>query len=133
MFGDVTFAQAPFASQGGSTFAVAISETGSGVDAINALFTAGGLIDENISALDSVSVQSDFVAVNAETASGVDSVDTLNNIFNVDIPEAALVKNAPAIVAVPVITNVEGEAWLSITAGLTVPEAPKVTALRLPV
>jgi hypothetical protein len=89
MFGDVTFAQAPFASQGGNTFAVAISETGSGVDAINAIFTAGGLMLESASGIDSVSVRSNFVATNAETASGVDSINTLNNIFNVAIPEAA--------------------------------------------
>ena len=89
MFGDVTFAQAPFASQGGSTFAVAISETGSGVDVVNALFTAGGLILESASSTDLVSVQSDFVATNAETASGVDSINTLNNTFNVSLPEAA--------------------------------------------
>jgi len=75
MFGDVTFAQAPFASQGGNTFAVAISETGSGVDAVDAIFTAGGLIDENVSALDSQSVLATFVGLNEEFAFGIDIVD----------------------------------------------------------
>jgi len=81
MFGDVAFAQAPFASQGGSTFAVAISETGAGIDAVDAIFTAGGLISETASALASQSALATFVGLTVEAASGVDSVDTINNTF----------------------------------------------------
>ena len=90
MFGDVAFAQAPFASLGGNTFSVSVSESSSVVDSIDTLFTAGGLIDENVLATTSQSVLTSFVATNAETASAGDVFDTLNNTFNVTIPETAI-------------------------------------------
>ena len=50
-----------------------------------------------------------------------------------EVPEATLHKNAPAIVAVPLIANEEGDAEFVITDGLAVVAEPKVTTLRLPV
>ena len=49
-----------------------------------------------------------------------------------EVPVATLVKNAPAIVAVPVIAKEDGEAEFVITYGLAVVAEPKVTDLRLP-
>lgn len=89
MFGDVAFAQVPFASIAGKTYGVSISETGSVDSTVDSLFVAGGLIDENISALDSNSVVASFIAVNSEAASANDAVNTINNTFYVSIPETA--------------------------------------------
>jgi hypothetical protein len=50
-----------------------------------------------------------------------------------EVPEDTLVKKAPAIVAVALMANEEGEAEFVITDGLAVVAVPKVTDLRLPV
>ena len=83
MLGDVAFAQAPFASQGGSTFSASVSETGA-IDSFTTVssYIAFGASDEAASAVDTQSVLATFVADNSETASGADVFDTLNNIFN---------------------------------------------------
>jgi len=90
MLGDVAFAQAPFASQGGNTFNVAVSEAGS-IDSFNAIssYIAFGASDEAASALDSLSVLTTFAAINSEAASGADVFDTLNNTFNVVLVDGA--------------------------------------------
>jgi hypothetical protein len=90
MLGDVAFAQAPFASQGGNTFSSSVSEAGSIVDALSApIVIYGGELSESISALDSLSVIATFVGENSEAASGGDVFDTLNNIFNVALLDGA--------------------------------------------
>lgn len=90
MLGDVAFAQAPFASQGGNTFNTAVSEAGS-IDSFNAVssYIAFGASDEAAAALDSLSVLTTFVGENSEAASGADVFDTLNNIFNVVLVDGA--------------------------------------------
>lgn len=82
MFGDVAFAQAPFAALGGGgvVYDVALSETGSG---------------ESTTTL----AASQLVATNAETGSSVAAVNTINNIFNNRIVEAASVASAQAVLA----------------------------------
>ena len=50
-----------------------------------------------------------------------------------EVPVATLHKNAPAIVAVPLMAKDEGDAELVITDGFAVVAEPNVTALRLPV
>jgi hypothetical protein len=90
MLGDVAFAQAPFASQGGNTFNVAVSESGSIVDALSApIVIYGGTVSEAISALENFSVFATFVGQNSEAASGSDVFDTLNNTFNVVLSDGA--------------------------------------------
>ena len=90
MFGDVAFAQAPFASQGGSTFSVAVSETGAIVDTLGTpIIVYGGTVSEATSALEAQSVLATFVANNSETASSSDVFDTLNNTFNVLLSDGA--------------------------------------------
>jgi hypothetical protein len=90
MLGDVAFAQAPFASQGGNTFSSSVSEAGS-IDSFNAVssYIAFGASDEAASAVDTQSVLATFVANNSESASGADVFDTLNNIFNVLLSDGA--------------------------------------------
>ena len=90
MLGDVAFAQAPFASQGGNTFNVAVSETGSIAstpDIGSVIF--GGFITEGASALASFSGPVVFSGINSESASGAAVFDTLNNTFNVLFSSAA--------------------------------------------
>ena len=90
MLGDVAFAQAPFASQGGNTFNASVSETGA-IDSFTTVssYIAFAVLDEAASALDSQSVLATFVADNSEAASGADVFDTLNNIFNVLLSDGA--------------------------------------------
>jgi len=85
MFGDVAFAQAPFASLGGNTFGGSVSETASVSDASTALFVAGRAVNEAVSSVAEQSVIATLLATNAEAASALDAPDTLNNIFNADI------------------------------------------------
>jgi hypothetical protein len=90
MLGDVAFAQAPFASQGGNTFNSSVSETGSISDSLaTPIVIYGGTVSESISALDSLSVLATFVGDNSESASGADVFDTLNNTFNVVLLDGA--------------------------------------------
>jgi hypothetical protein len=90
MLGDVAFAQAPFASQGGNTFNVAVSET-SAIDSFTAIssYIAFGASDEAASAIEAQSVLATFVSENSEAASGADVFDTLNNTFNVLLSDGA--------------------------------------------
>jgi hypothetical protein len=90
MLGDVAFAQAPFASQGGNTFNSSVSETGS-IDSSTAVssYIAFGAANESASALAAQSVLATFVATNSESASGGGAFDTLNNIFNVALLDGA--------------------------------------------
>jgi uncharacterized protein YlxP (DUF503 family) len=90
MLGDVAFAQAPFASQGGNTFNVAVSETGS-IDSFTAIssYIAFGAANESASALAVQSTVTTFVATNSESASGSAVFNTLNNIFNVALLDGA--------------------------------------------
>lgn len=111
MFGDVTFAQAPFASLGGKSFAAALSETASGIDLVSQETRAGSLVQEAASVVDSVSsannilrstqaegasalstpafVASILNAARSESASASDAIGNLNSIFNVSQEEAA--------------------------------------------
>lgn len=97
MLGDVAFAQAPFASQGGNTFSASVSETGSISDSLAApIVIYGGTVSEAISALAAQSGIATLVAANSESASGSDVFNTLNNIFNValfDIATASGIEN----------------------------------------
>lgn len=74
MFGDVTFAQAPFASLGGNTFAVSATEsaTATAVEAVPSLIR-GGLINETSTGQDAQSASVSAVATQAETATAADT------------------------------------------------------------
>ena len=112
MLGDVAFAQAPFASQGGNTFNASVSETGSVFDSTAALSVIyGGTVSESVSALAAQSVIATFVAANSESASGAEVFNTLNNIFNVaffDTATASGIENfsVQTVFAATVVENV---------------------------
>ena len=77
MFGDVTFAQAPFASLGGNTFVVTQGEAATASDSFGApSVVRGKRVDEAAAGQDTQSVIATVVATQAETsaASSVQSV-----------------------------------------------------------
>lgn len=89
MFGDVAFAQAPFASQGGNTFNAAISEAGS-INSVTVNTYIG--VATNAEAVSASAVQSviaAFAGSVSESTSGGAVFDTLNNTFNVAFSDAA--------------------------------------------
>ena len=89
MFGDVAFAQAPFASLGGNAFNVFVSETSSiaSSTAVSS-YIATAAISETASTLSTQSPTVTLFVTCSESASGLDVFDTLNNIFNVIVVEA---------------------------------------------
>jgi hypothetical protein len=58
VFGDVAFAQAPFAALGGATLLSSVAETATASDSITQETRAGSLIQESLSAL------AEFVSLN---------------------------------------------------------------------
>ena len=68
MFGDVAFAQAPFASLGGNAYALEIAESAAASVVIIADSTLGGLIFEGADGAATVATNVAFGAVRAESA-----------------------------------------------------------------
>ncbi len=118
MFGDVTFAQAPFASLGGNTFAVSQSETTNALDLLGTpTVIKGGLQDEFTTGQESASVIATMIAALSEsaTASEVQSViatmvatqaelatalDTLTNTANMLVSQSESVTGTDAVSAI---------------------------------
>jgi len=76
VFGDVTFAQAPFAALGGATVLSSVSEAATAADSVSQETRAGSLIQESISASGAfASLNNIFIAARAETATGTDSTN----------------------------------------------------------
>jgi len=76
VFGDVAFAQAPFASQGGKTFASELSESATGLDSVSQESLLGGNIAEAVAAAETfASLNNIMTAARAEggTATAVQS------------------------------------------------------------
>ena len=68
MFGDVAFAQAPFAALGGRTLASAVDENAAGTEVVDSLSALGGLIDETATVFESeYSASNTLTALMAET------------------------------------------------------------------
>ena len=88
MFGDVAFAQAPFAALGGNTFNVSTSETVTIASILDAESSFGGLIDEAATALDTLNGVRIFLVSIAETVAGEASQNRLA-IFAGTIEELA--------------------------------------------
>ena len=89
MFGDVTFAQSPFASLGGATYGVDVSETAVANNAQSVEVIYGGQSLEAAVALATQTAIANMFAARAESATATDTFDTLNNIFNVSRAESA--------------------------------------------
>ena len=75
MFGDVTFAQAPFAALGGATVLSSVDEAATAADSVAQETRAGALIQEAAAALETfVSLNNIMTAARAETATATDTV-----------------------------------------------------------
>jgi DNA-binding transcriptional regulator YhcF (GntR family) len=73
VFGDVTFAQAPFASLGGNTFAVSAAETATATAAFEVPnLVRGGIISETSTGQDAFVSQAEVRPTQAETATAAD-------------------------------------------------------------
>ena len=74
MFGDVTFAQAPFAALGGATVLSSVSEAALAADSVSQETRAGSLIQEAIAASEAfVSLNNIMTAARAETSTATDT------------------------------------------------------------
>ena len=73
MFGDVAFAQAPYAALGGSTYPVAISESATGTAESDADIRYGGLILEGATGTDSSVGRNNVYAFLYDVVTGVDN------------------------------------------------------------
>ena len=82
MFGDVTFAQAPFASLGGNTFSVSASETAT-ADALFAVSSIAysGTVSEATTGQETQSVIATMGAMQAETAAVTDVQSVIANML----------------------------------------------------
>jgi len=68
VFGDVTFAQAPFAALGGNTYSFAVSESAVALASMDAETTLGGVAEEAAAATDTVfNANNTLLATNSET------------------------------------------------------------------
>jgi hypothetical protein len=88
VFGDVAFAQAPFAAQGGATLFSSIAETATGSDSSNQIFQAGALIQELATATSAAaSLNNILVVARAETATATDVTNFAASNFVADYYE----------------------------------------------
>lgn len=81
VFGDVTFAQTPFASLGGNSFSAAVDEAATGSEHQEQATTKGGIQDESSAAVALQIVLANMLASQAEAATGSDSVFNAANIL----------------------------------------------------
>jgi len=82
VFGDVAFAQAPFASQGGATLFSSVAESATGSDAYVQTFQAGALVQESVTATDVAANSNNIlVAARAESAEATDSTNFAASIL----------------------------------------------------
>jgi hypothetical protein len=112
VFGDVTFAQSPFASLGGATFGVDVSESATGNNAQSVLATFVGVEAETAVASSVQSVIASFVATYAESASATATFDTVNNVFNVTTTESAVASSSVSATATIVVAVAEAASGL---------------------
>lgn len=97
MFGDVTFAQAPFAALGGATVLSSVDEAATAADSVAQETRAGALIQEAAAALETfVSLNNIMVAARAESATATDVVATAPSNFIASQAETATGTDAPA-------------------------------------
>jgi len=82
VFGDVAFAQAPFAALGGATVLSSVSEAATAADSVAQETRAGALIQEAIAAAETfVSLNNIMTAVRAELATATDTAATAPSNF----------------------------------------------------
>ena len=121
MFGDVAFAQAPFAALGGATVLSSVSEAASAAASVSQETRAGSLVQESVStsatfvstgnifvasrsetATATASTNfaaSTFVATQAESATGTDAYSTAGSNYLVTVAESATGTDEPSAIA----------------------------------
>ena len=120
MFGDVAFAQAPFAALGGATLLSSVDEAATAADSVAQETRAGALIQEALAALATfvslnnimtavraetatttdvvAAAPSNFLATQAETATGTDAVAAAPSTFLASQAESATATDAPSAI-----------------------------------
>ena len=121
MFGDVAFAQAPFAALGGATLLASVDEAATAADSVSQESRAGALIQEFLSATATVAslnnimtaarlesatasdtvatAPSNFVATQAESATGTDTVAKAASNYLASLSESATATDLPSATA----------------------------------
>ena len=145
MFGDVTFAQTPFAALGGNTYNYAVSETAAAAAVSDVETTLGGLVEEVSTGTDTVfNSNNRLLATNSETAVASSTqaarIDALAAIAEIaagtaaqtarSSVRAAQAETATASDAPTARTNVLA-AIAELAAALATPSATKVIAVAV--
>jgi hypothetical protein len=109
VLGDTAFAEAPFASLSGFTYYASASEAAAIAGINDAIYTAGGLIDETVSAADVASAGIAFVASIAEASSGTVTVSNTAN-FVATAAEVSTGADTPSTIGTFLATSIEAAA-----------------------
>jgi len=100
VFGDVAFAQAPFAALGGATLLSSVAESATVSESISQETRAGSLIQEFLSAsAEFVSLNNILASTQAETSTATDSSAFVASTLNANQAETATGTDAPAFAA----------------------------------
>jgi hypothetical protein len=98
VFGDVTFAQAPFASLGGNTFAVFATETATAAaDTAVPSIIRGGVVDEAVTGQEAQFVIATMLATQAETASAANTQSVIATMVASALEQAGATDTQTAI------------------------------------
>lgn len=130
MFGDVTFAQTPFASLGGNSFSAAVDEAATGSEHQEQVTTKGGIQDESSAAVALQTVLANMLASQAESATGSDSVFNAANILKAVASEfvaTAATQTNTANMLASQAEAIQGTASQSATAVLYASRSEQVT------
>lgn len=118
MFGDVTFAQAPFAALGGNTFSAAIDEASTASDSSFQVSTKGGFQEETSAASHLQSVLANMVASQQESVSGADAVSNFGNILKAVVAEMASAATTQSAIANMLASQSEGAQGQATTSSI---------------
>lgn len=110
MFGDVAFAQAPFAALGGNTFPVAIQEGASVTATSNFDVVYGGVINEGATVTTTATGMASVHATVYETANVFETVYANGSIFVATVSEVAGVSTTNTVTAAELYARVNEEA-----------------------
>jgi len=120
VFGDVTFAQAPFAALGGATVLSSVSEAASAASSVEQETRAGALIQEAIAAAETfVSLNNIMTAVRAELATATDITAAAPSNFLATQAETATGTDTQIAI---------GTMRASVTESITATDTPSATA-----
>jgi hypothetical protein len=136
VFGDVTFAQAPFAALGGRTLASSLSETASAQAALTFDAIRGGVVTETASSVAAVSSLNNILkAVAANTASALAAPNFAPSILNASLTETGSALDttnfAPSIFVASQLESASAASVLSVSANLLATVIEAVSALDL--